>query len=156
MNTTLLSFEELDISANEDIATRIAKHSGQAGSVFRPRGEALRLFKAAEDHVKYLKAKIEMDTLVAGQIPNPTGGAIKITVNSMKAYVESHPDVKQARDVEAKAAMHLDNARAVANCYLDVKDHLKMLQSERLNVWHSDAVVKSSNSTESGGVIDIT
>lgn len=150
MTDRLVSFKELEIHAEENITLRIETHTSQAGSVFRPRGEALKAFKIAEGHVKYTKGKLEMDVHKLGYIPveDDPDKKIKITGASVKAYVESHPDTIQAREEEAEAAMHLDNCRALANTYLDVKEHLRSLQHERKNEFYSDPSIK----TESNGL----
>ena len=150
----LVTFEELTISKTEDIISRIALHTGQAGSIFGPRGDALEDYKNAEDYVKYIKGKVELDAHYAGKIV--VDGAdgpkeiVKLTGAIVTAYVNSHPDVVQAKKDEAKAAMDLDNARALANTYLDVKEHLKTLQSARLNEFHSDPTIKTSENKPGG------
>ncbi len=146
----MLSFKELEISKHEDLATRIEKHSAQAGSVFEPKIQAVKQCEVAIDNVKFVMADVEMQTHILGSIPveGDPDKKIKITGASMKAYVDQHPRVVEAREERAEAKAHLEHATAIVKLYIDIRDFLKQLQDLRKNEFYSSDVALKDGTTD--------
>lgn len=142
----MLSFEEFKVTNIENVSDRIMRHTAQAGAVFADRGKSLELLKNAEDFVKWVKADIDYKTRVLGYIPveGDTDAKLKITEAALKAYVDQHPRTKKAREERAEAAKDYDNKKALAQAYLDVKEFLKLLQTDRRNEFYSDPTIKAT------------
>ena len=146
----LVLFSELEISLTEDLAKRIERHSGQTGSIFPHKSQAMKDLKICEGHVKYTKGKIDYDTRCQGFIPKPDGSQMKITEAALKSYVDQHKDTVGAIKEEAEAIKHLDDCRALANVYLDVTDQLKLLQSIRTKEFYGGDTTLRAKDTETG------
>ena len=130
----VMSFEDLEIKSTVDIINACERHSAQAGSVLGRRPTAKKLLADAEDKVKYTRGKIATECRMAGAIP----GVAKMTDKALGDYVDQHPDMVEARKERAEAIMELDNVNALVTDYLQNRDMLALIRSERQNSFHSD------------------
>ena len=148
----LVSFSELTLAPLCNVTEEVVKHTGQAGSIFPHRSNALRDLEIAKDNVKATLGRIEMNTHARGTIPHPDKD-IKITGASMTAYVNSHEDVILARKSRAEAEYHYDNVKAVVTAYLGKRALLELMMSDRNNEYHGTPTYKAKDAkveTETG------
>jgi hypothetical protein len=146
MSKDLVSFEDLKISKLHNVTDEAIKHSAMAGSIFPRRADALKSLEIAKDNVKYVLGKLEMETHILGKIPVDGVPTIKITGAAMTAYVNSHPDVIQARAERAQAEQDYDNVKGIVTTYLGNKELLKLMMSDRYNEFYSsDVSVKAKD-----------
>lgn len=137
----MITFAELKFTSN-DITEMSMRHNGQAGSIFPHRAKALEALEIAKDNVKYVLAKIELETHNRGSIPGKDKD-IRITGSAMKSYVDSHPDVVAARKQRQEAEFHYDNVKGLVTTYNTNKDLLAMMQSDQKNEWYSEPTSKA-------------
>ena len=130
----VMSFEDLELKSTVDIIKACERHSSQSGSVFGRRVKAKGLLSKAEDFVKYTRGRIATECRISGSIP----GITKMTDKALGDYVDQHPDMVIARTNRAEAIMGLDNANAIVTTYLQNRDMLALIRSERQNSFHSD------------------
>ena len=134
----MIAFKDLELKDNVNITEAAYRHSAQAGSIFTRRAECLQTLELAKDNVKYVLAKIEMETHPLGKIPDGLGGpGIKITGASMKAYIDSHPDVKKAREGRAQAEHDYDLIKGIVTAYNANKELLQMIGKDRNQEFYS-------------------
>lgn len=133
----MLSFKELEITKTCNISEACEIHSAQAGSVFPHRADALKRLEVAKDNVKYLQGKIEMETHILGKIPVNSEPTIKITGAAMTAYLNSHPEIVEARKERAEAEQHLSNILGLVTAYNAKKELLQMTMKDRNQEFNS-------------------
>ncbi len=141
----MVSFEELEIKKTCNIADECEKHMSQAGSIFPARANALKRLEIAKDNVKYILGKIEMETHVLTKIPVDGEPTIKITGASMTAYLNSHPEVVQARLERAEAEQNLSTVLGLVTAYNSKKEMLQMTMADRKQEFYSKPEEKAGN-----------
>lgn len=142
----MISFSELEFEG-DNISEHAMMLAGCAGSVFGNMKEAKQREEAAKDNVKYVMGKLEREMHNRGSLPPSKGGGkdIKITVSSMKAYIDSHPDVVKARGERQQALADFENVKALCIAYNAQKALLEIRMRDKANEWYSEPTNKADN-----------
>jgi len=146
----LIAYSELALTKNCNISEMSVRHSSQSGSVFPHRARALKDLELAKDNVKYVVAKIELDTHKLGFIPDVDDAdrKIKITGASMLSYINAHPEAVKARTERADAEFNYDNVKGLVTTYNTNKALLEVMMSDRKSEWYSEPTEKAKDAVQ--------